>query len=579
MAVSTAVTPVVRTVTQQVVVTYKYNARTHVTTVTRSRPRRVKARFVGTKIYLLNAAGHWARIPYIWSSRKAALVYNRRLHLTLIAAAKPKPKPTPPAPGADPSPGYVSKDPARHLLRRATYGPTPTLLEDVARLGIAGWVDRQLTPASIDDSACEAVLARLPDQAEPIWQVHDLLDRGERNGWDQLRGVMTAHVARAAWSERQLLSVMEDFWGNHFNVTTPGAEVPSSRAHYAHTIRTHAFGRFADLLRAVTLHPAMLTYLNNRTSSDVHPNENHGRELLELHTVGVDAGYGEQGVLNSARILTGLSVSWDSGEYLYAPWRHSVGSVSVMGFSHANTTKAGGEAVALAYINHLAHRPETAHRIALKLARHFVSDTPPTSLVEALASTYLAHDTAIAPVLRQLFTSSEFSASIGMKTRRPYEELIATVRTLGLGAELGTGVESIEALIWMAGDAGQPPLGWPFPTGHPDVAAAWLSTASTLARWNNTMNLVANWWPTTFTRPDLRAHLTYGVTPATCGAAVDMVCLRLFGRTLTPAHRAAVLTFLDEDADAPITENTGVLTWYLEQLVALLLNSPYHLTR
>ena len=261
---------------------------------------------------------------------------------------------------------YLPADLARHVLRRAGYGVSRAALVDVEQSGGPdGWLDQQLHPDGIDDSGCQAILARLPDQAEPIWEVRDAIRNGDREGWRQLTGVHTGHIIRAAWSRRQLLTVLEEFWANHFNVTVPGDDIDDSRAHYQYVIRQHSLGRFEDLLIAASLHPSMLTYLNNRDSDAEHPNENQGRELLELHTVGIEAGYDEQDVLDSARILTGLSVDHESGEYEYKPWRHWVGAVRVLEFTDANPTRTGGESVARAYLRYLAHHPATAHRIAL----------------------------------------------------------------------------------------------------------------------------------------------------------------------------------------------------------------------
>ena len=407
--VSGAVRPVIRTVPIQIPLRYRYDPRTRVTTVTRFRRSRATVRFVGRTVQQRTRSGRWVRMPYVWSARAKALVYSRYLHLALIRAAAPPPpsRPGPPSPQspqnppppaqpptpAPPAPGvpstvssvspYVDADVARHLLRRAAYGPSDADLAEIAAVGPTAWLDRQLDPASIDDSACAAVLARLPDQAEPVWQVNALLESDDRSGWEQQVSVSTHHVIRAAWSRRQLLAVMEEFWGNHFNVTVPGSRIEASRAHYSHTIRSLALGRFSDLLRAVSLHPAMLTYLNNRDSTLEHPNENQGRELLELHTVGISAGYSEADVLTSARILTGLSVNSDSEEFQFKPWRHWTGPVACLGFSHPNGTQTGGQAVAEAFLDHLARHPATAWRVCWKLARHFVSDDPPTGLVQA----------------------------------------------------------------------------------------------------------------------------------------------------------------------------------------------------
>ena len=567
---------VVRTVTQQVPLKWTYNARTRVTTVTSFKARKVAARFVGTAISLKNSKGVWVRVPYVWSTKRKALVFSRYLQLQL--APRPSTPPTPSEPDPPSTTPYLSSSQARHVLNRAGYGVSAAGLAEVAAAGgPSAWLDKQLAPASINDSVCEAYLSRLPDQSEPIWYVRDQLHRDLRSGWDQLMSVQHGQVIRAAFSKRQLLTVMEEFWANHFNVTVPHDNIDESRAHYQWTIRTKALGSFAALLKAVTFHPAMLTYLNNRDSDAEHPNENHGRELLELHTLGVDAPYGEEGVLNAARILTGLSVEEESGEFLYKPWRHWTGAVKVLGFTHSNTSKTGGAAVTDGLLAYLARHPATARRVAEKLAIRFVSDTPSDALITKLAGVYTANDTAIVPVLRALFASSEFRASIGRKTRRPFESVIATARLLGFEPEAaGSEVDGARALGYMSEDGGQTPFGAPYPTGWPDVAAAWSSTASTLGRWNVTRSLAAGWWPTEFPRPALRARVLPATLPATHGAGVDAIAQALFGGPLMPAHRAAVLAFVGKTADAPLAENSAMVSWRLDDVVSILLDSPYH---
>jgi uncharacterized protein (DUF1800 family) len=339
---------------------------------------------------------------------------------------------------------------------------------------------------------------------------------------------------------------MEDFWSNHFNVTCPGDSIAESRADHQQVILRGSLGRFADLLRNVSSHPSMLTRLNNRDSTWQHPNENQSRELLELHSVGVGAGYGEAGVLDSARILTGLSVSSDSGEFLYEPWRHWMGIVSILGFTDPNALQSGGLAVAYRYFDYLARHPATATRIATKLAIRFVSDTPPASLIESLAAVYLANDTAIAPVLRALFKSSGFAASTGLKVHRPYESVVATVGMLGLG---------------------------------PDVAPAWASTAVTISRWNTMLDLTAGWWPNQLSRPDLAMQVIGATLPSTHGALVAAAAKRFFGTSLRAEHQAAVLAFIGAAASDPVTGTSDAVAWQLPDWVALLLDSPYHVYR
>jgi len=605
--VTTATKTVIKKVTCYAPVKWSYNARTRVTTVSKAKPVVVVARFVGTKVYFKNKKNVWTQVPYVWSTRKKGLVYSRYLALSLAAVAHhpvPASAPPPPAPPSSAPPSttppavappavgsvvtvpsvlasvsaYHSSDWSRHLLRRAAYGPSPADLASVQSLGYAGWLEQQLNPMSIDDSACDAILSRLPSQATPIWRVKAGLDNGTLNGWDQYVNVLKDFTVRALWSKRQLATVMEDFWGNHFNVTIYHGGTDQNRAHYAATIRRLSFGRFADLLLAITKHPAMLTYLNNRESTAAHPNENQGRELLELHTVGVDAGYGEVGVLNSARILTGVGVDSDSGEYAYQPWNHWVGPVSVFGFSHPNASDEGGEAVVNAYVDYLAHHPATATRLAHKLAVRFVSDTPSDALVSMLAGVYLANDTAIVPVLRALFSSAEFGASIGAKVGRPFEHLISVSRLMQIQPVAGN-LDAPYQLVDLADNAGHNPFGQPFPTGQADVAVAWESTATTLNRWNATISVVADWYPSDTVRPTLLQAVVGPTLPATHGALVDLVATNLFGHPLSAAHKAAILTFLGATDTKVLTGSSSAVTGNLNNFVAVLLDSPYQTLR
>jgi uncharacterized protein (DUF1800 family) len=564
-------------------VKWTYNAKTHVTTVTKFVKTIVTARFYGTKVYLKNSKGVWAQAPYVWSKSRNGLVYSRYLQLQIAAAIAYANNPTSGVKVITPTAfaaasTYRSADWPRHLLNRAGYGPSAADLATVRSMGYAAWLEQQLNPAAINDAHCASILARLPDQSMPIWRVKHGIDTGTINGWEQFNSVLKDLTVRAIWSKRQLLTVMEDFWGNHFNVTIYHDGTDENRAHYAAMIRARAFGKFSDLLLAVTKHPAMLTYLNNRESTALHPNENQGRELLELHSVGVDAGYGETGVLNSARILTGLGVDSDSGEYAYQPWNHWTGSVKVLGFTHANATDTGGEAVVNALVAYLARHPATAKRIAHKLAVRFVSDTPSAALVTMLSNVYLKNDTAIAPVLRALFSSAEFSHSIGAKMARPFEHLVSVARLMQL-EPAPNNLDAPMQIVYMADDAGHNPYGQPFPTGQPDTADEWESTASTLVRWNNAINVVSNWYPSDVVRPPLYTVAVGATLPTTHGALVDQVAINLFGRTLAPAHKAAVLAFLGVTADKAVSSSSAAVSYSLNSFVAVLMDSPYQTLR
>ena len=180
--------------------------------------------------------------------------------------------------------------------------------------------------------------------------------------------------------------------------------------------------------------------------------------------------------------------------YEYHDWAHYTGPVTVMGWSHANGSAKKGYDVALKYIDYLAHHPSTATRIATKLCQRFVSDAPPPALVDSLAETYLAHDTAIVPVLRKLFGSSAFKNSVGEKVRRPFQDVMATVRVLGIKPEASADRRPA-GMYWMLDGLGDLPMGWIPPNGYPDYADAWRSAGSTLGRWNMHRSAAVGGWP------------------------------------------------------------------------------------
>jgi uncharacterized protein (DUF1800 family) len=459
-------------------------------------------------------------------------------------------------------------DPIAHLVRRATFGATPAALAEAARLGLNGWLDRQLDPAAIDDAACDALLTRLPLAGADTVTVRS---RTATHSYDSFAQLGRATIARAIWSNRQLFETTAGFWANHLHIAAPAGAIWDTRADYDRTVtREHTFGTFADMLKASARHPAMLTYLDNRTSTKAHPNENYARELMELHTVGMI--YTEADVQAAARLLTGLTVD-KAGLYTYTAKQHATGAVTVLGFSHPNATADGGEAAALALLDYLARHPATAERLATKLCLRFVSDLPPATLVTKLARVYLANDTAVVPVLRALFTSPEFAAAVGQKVRTPFEDQAAAVRALGLGPET-SGVKGLDALYNNLVNAGNAPMRWAPPNGFPDVAAAWASPSAFLLRCNRNLNLATGWYPQQLTRPADLLKALVPVLPATYGGLVDAIAKRLIGAVLPAAQTAAVLSVAAKTPTSPLTAKDTSVTGSLPYLVALVLDSP-----
>jgi uncharacterized protein (DUF1800 family) len=458
------------------------------------------------------------------------------------------------------------------LISRATYGRTATLDRQVHELTPSRWLAAQLRPSTIADPAGAAILKRYPRLGWSAAKVRSSLKDGS---WAVMFDLAAAHLARAAWSSRQLNEVMVDFWSNHLNIACPSSDVWDTRHRYdADVIRKNALGSFEKMLLASAFHPSMLRYLNNAESTKQSPNENYARELLELHTVGIGGGYTEKDIKRSALLLTGWTV--ERGTARFRADRHHVGSVTVLGHKITNSTAAGGRAAQERYLKYLAHHPRTARNIAHKLAVRFVSDDPPAALVKRITATYLTSKTAIVPVLRVLFASPEFAASKGLKLRRPLEATVASIRVLGITP--GKDSAGLMDLVWMTGGMNHAPLAWPQPDGYSDRAADWQSPSAALAQFNAAASLVHGWWPSKLSIPGPKKLLTS--PPRTRDGVIAAVSQRVLGRAPTTKERAAARTLM---AGTKLPSSFSQGSWEQQETIALtatlLLSSPAHLTR
>jgi uncharacterized protein (DUF1800 family) len=493
------------------------------------------------------------------------------------AAAGGGPSPvlgTPKAPAAA-APGSVLRLPANLstdlLLRRVTYGAIPGQLDAVDRIGPQDWLTRQLDPTTLKDPGGDAVGRLFPDLER---STADLRARLQPFDGKVMTDLGAAHVGRAIWSSRQLQEVLVDFWSNLLHVPNPHFALWDTRHRYdADVVRANALGTYEDMLVASAIHPAMLLFLNVSEGGGSNPNESYARELLEQHTVGEDA-FSERDVRRTALLFTGWRV--ESGAAVYDLTRHFVGELKIMKFSHPNDTAATGRTAQRAFLHYLAHHPRTARNVARRLAVRFVSDSPPDSLVERLAQVYTNNRTAILPVLRALFSSPELADSAGEKVRRPFERLAATVRALDAGVPGDS--QALFDLYFSLEPAGHQPLASPRVTGYPDVADAWQSPVAALEQLNATTGLVHGGWPEKLALPGPGRLLAKA--PADRGATVDAVARRLFGRTATPAERAAARTLL-EGSRLPATFRAGSEEQRetVALVATLLLTSPTHLTR
>ncbi|VAW41200.1 hypothetical protein MNBD_CHLOROFLEXI01-3109, partial [hydrothermal vent metagenome] len=372
-------------------------------------------------------------------------------------------------------------NPVRRLLNRAGYGPAPGETERVTQLGLAAYLEEQLNYEAVEDSANDLLMRNLTLYHMDVSQ---LIEEEPKDATIELIG---STFVRAIYSKRQVYEAMVEFWSDHFNIylrkqqMMPLAKIVDDRD----VIRPFALGNFRDLLGASAKSPAMLLYLDNIQNEKSHPNENYARELLELHTLGVDAGYSQQDVQEVARILTGWTFARRGrkrGEFVFEPDRHDFGEKQVLGRTFPADR---GEEEVEELLDLLADHPATANFIATKLVRRFVADAPPADLVTQVSEAFQQSGGDIKTVLRIIFLSEQF-ATAPSKLKRPHTYMVSVLRTLHTDFRLGRGRAIANWMEMM----GQPLFHWPPPNGYPDVSAAWV--ANLLPRWNFALALLHN---------------------------------------------------------------------------------------
>lgn len=467
----------------------------------------------------------------------------------------------------------------RHLVTRFSGGLTPSLAASVRKAGGGrAWFEQQLLPARITDDRADALKAWWPDLSRDPQSLWSRQIQNVRGGWEVMFDYQRWVLQRRMLSRRQVSETLTAFWENHFNVTANGDAAFVHRTHYGEVIRANALGRFADLLFAAVTHPAMLIYLDNAVSTKAHPNENLGRELLELHTVGRGL-YTDQDVIDSARILTGWRVdvrgTWQPS---YRTADHWTGRVTVMDFTDANADP-DGRALTRRYLDHLARHPATAQRVARRLATKFVRDNPPQTLVDRLAEVYLTHDTDIRAVLRALIASPEFAGAAGAKVRDAFEDQVATYRIIGPRVLQPTGVNSAaNATLWAVQKMAGLPLAWPRPDGYPIHNEPWCSSSRVLASLDMHRELAGGWWP----RLDIR-YRAYGSWvpryPMRFDVLVDALCRRILHRPSTPTLLKACCEAVDVTPGTRVTRRHRVARWDMPRVLATLLDSPEFFSR
>ena len=489
-----------------------------------------------------------------------------------------------------------------HVLNRLGFGARPGDVERVKAMGLENYINQQLNPEKISDSAAENKVADLstlnmstaelygkfpqPGQLLRQLQARGVLPENlaearenrvkgaanakpgdeamsgpeapknnqtqppanplenekyreaiekyyRENGLQRPQRIISelqaSRILRAVYSERQLQEVMVDFWTNHFNVfANKGADRWLLTSYDRDTIRPFAMSKFSQLLEATAKSPAMLFYLDNfqSVSPDANAgrlrpqqqrrgiNENYARELMELHTLGVDGGYTQKDVQEVARCFTGWTIfqprggaaavselmprdggrrnarraeamQRTAGTFFFNTRTHDDGEKLVLGHK---IPAGGGMKDGLMVLDILVHHPSTAKFIATKLVRHFVADTPPPALVDRVAETFRKTDGDIRETLKTIFFSKEFNSTDAyrVKIKRPFELVVSAIRTLGADTNGGPGTHQ-----WIA-RMGEPLYGFQTPNGYSDSAESWVNTGGLLERMNFGLALAGN---------------------------------------------------------------------------------------
>ncbi len=473
---------------------------------------------------------------------------------TALASCSPQSLQEPTAVITPSAPPLADDDLLVHTLKRISFGPTHTMIERARQIGREAFIEEQLFPETIADGKTDSLMESFTTFGMTPEERFRLEKRGQ-----PIQELVAGTILRQWHSERQLFETLVDFWSDHFSIF-----IGKNFCRVLKTdddlkvIRPNALGKFRDLLFASAHSPAMLVYLDQAESRGEAPNENYARELMELHTIGVEGGYTHQDIVEVARAFTGWTVSgprnrrMDFGGFYFNPEIHDNGEKQALGM----TIPPGGEDEGMMILDLLASHASTAQFISRKLARRFVADSPPQTLVDSLAQVFTQTDGDIRALLRALFNSDEFKASAGQKFKRPLDFFISTLRVTG--AEIvRRGTQGLQDHLRLLG---QVPFTWQPPNGFPDAQGYWATTSGLLSRWNFGNLLVSN--QIRGVKVDLE-KLTADASSAE--DIVDILSLQFLGALLPEDARSILVDFA----------SVGSLDTNIPSIAGLILGSPH----
>ncbi|MEJ6402881.1 DUF1800 domain-containing protein [Yoonia sp. 2307UL14-13] len=446
--------------------------------------------------------------------------------------------------------GVVPTDGATQALSRLTFGPTPALYARLRGIGFEAYVEQQLNPDRINDRAFQNM------------RPGNLVNRRTDNRGEMFRGLMAHEIAHAAFSEKQLQEVMAQFWSNHFHAVNKDTNIYQQAILDRDFFRANALGNFQDLLLYSARSPLMSQYLDNDQNRRGRINENYGREILELSTIGTEAGYTPEDVIAVSRIFTGWAYERTNPnaegvapEYRFAffPDRHDTDDkvipffdTTIEGREGPAGVQEGEELIAI-----LAQHPLTRNRICGKIVQLLVADVPPASFVQSCAAAWEETGGEIEPMLRAILLDPAYIRNVEYqrsKGKTPFEYAVSAIRAFG-ATPTGNADDRerfYRIIRETSEDAGYAPLSFPVPTGLPEVASAWSNTASMIAAYREMTNIA-------------RQPERYGVN-----LAIDMQDAGLETAEEVASYLLAVATadrFSEEEFEATLTalkQNDGI---------------------
>jgi len=469
------------------------------------------------------------------------------------------------------------------FLNRSSFGIRPVDYVRVKSIGIENYLEEQLDYESIDNSELDELLGIVyPLVNSTLPEIVSYIEEGNLLGEDRFADaavqLISSTMMRQLYSKHQLFEVMVEFWNNHFNVDIiKDLDLILKVYEDKHVIRTNALSSFSEILHADSKSAAMMFYLDNYTNTKDGPNENYARELLELHTLGVDRGYTENDIKEVARCFTGWSIGQNDGDFFeFYDSDHDNDMKMVMGQVINNSDGIrDGEQV----LDMLAYSSTTAGFISEKLVRRFCSDIPNERLVQIVAKKYLSTQGDIKEMLRSIFHSNEFLASVDDKFKRPIEFVSSLIRAV----DTETSQQNMEqkfyplyVLFKEYEDAGQIPFLWSPPTGYPDVAGYWKNISALLHRINfangvafGDLNFVdGDGDQTLFSDLIDYNYLAIIQDAQSATEIVTTIENSLLYRELLPADKLLLIDFLE-------SENNAISEQRVRAIIGILLSSTY----